>query len=295
MTTEREEMERWEPRLRNAPMRPRAWRELLEREDVAHIQDDAGTLVLHMRDGQLNLDYAFAELEEMRRAFVPLFDELKPEIESFDADYLRIDLVQIPDRTWIEPLLEEAVFSPFGEWMEMVHQDLDPDAPPPDFPDGVTMRRGGVEDFDRIVEIEAEACGELADGEAATGERLAAAVWVGVLERDGEIVGYAANGAVDRAEGRVLSTAVDPDAQGEGFGALLLSAATYQLTASEARRATVRVRPEIPRALRTARSVGFRPDVSGVEWRRPVDEQLIAEQQQRKRLAGVKARFGDWR
>lgn len=291
-TDERRALNEARPMLRNMPMRSRAWRELLERDDAATIEGDTGALVLAVQDGQLNLHYAFTELEEMRLDFVPMFDDLTSEIESFEADYVRIDLIQIPDRTWIVPLLLQTSFTEFGEWMDMVHYDLNPDAPPPDFPDEVSMRRGGPEDFGRIVEIESAAYDEFADGEPATRLRLESAAWIGVLDRDGEPVAYAINGPVERAEGRVLSAAVDPAAWGNGYGSLMLGAAIYQLTANEARRAVMRVRPDISQGIRTARDLGFSPGTSGVEFRRPTDEQVIAERHAQKRAAHDKVKLG---
>ena len=295
VTMERREIDDAQPKLHNAPIRPRAWRELVASDDVAAIEGDGGTLVLATQDGQLNLHYAFSELEEMRLQFEPLFEQLKSEIDSFDAGYVRIDLVQLPDRTFIEPLLEKVGFTAFGEWMEMVHQDLDADAPPPQFPEGVAMRRGAADDFERVIEIEAAAFGDLADGEAATAARLADAAWIGLLERDGQIVAYAVTDEVQGAQGRVISAAVDPPSWGNGFGSLVLAAAVYRLTANEARRITMRVRPKISQALRVTQDLGFKPGTRGIEWRRPVDERLIEERREQARVSGVKARFGEWR
>ncbi len=295
MTMERSELEETQPRIRNTPMRLRAWRELLESDDVASVESAVGAIVLADQDGQLNLHYAFAGQEEMRHQFAPMFDELSPEIDSFEAEYLRIDLVQVPDRNWIEPLLYRADFRDFGEWIDMVHSNLEPDAPPPEFPQEVTMRRAGPDDADRIVAIEAAAYGDFSDGEEATRQRLEDAFWSGVLERNGEAVAYAINGSVERAEARILSAAVDPEAGGNGFGRLVIAAAVYQLTANEARSVVIRVRPEIPQALKVTQAVGFAPGLGGVEWRRPVDEQEITETRLAERSRGVKARFGNWR
>ena len=292
---ERPDVEGGQPRLRNAPIRPRAWRDLMESDDVAAIESDAGTLLLTLASGQVNLHYAFVDQERMTHEFVPLFGELEPEIDSFDAAYVRIDLVQVPDRAWVEPLLHEVDFRHFGEWMDMVHYELDADAPPPEFPRDVTMRRADAGDFDRIVAIESQAYGDLADGETATRLRLEDAAWVGVLEQEGEIVAYAVNGEVDAARGQILSAAVAPEARGHGFGQLVLAAAVYQLTAADAREATVRVRPAIGQALRITQALGFRPGDRGVEWRRPSDAETIAERRHSERRGGIKARFGNWR
>jgi GNAT superfamily N-acetyltransferase len=283
------------PMFRNTPMQPRAWRELLVNDDVAAIESDAGALLLTLDEGQLNLHYGFADLEEMRLSFIPMFDELKDEIDSFDADYVRIDLVQVPDRTWTEPLLYQTDFKEFGEWMDMVNAELDPEMPPPEFPSDVTMRRATPGDVEAIVELESDAYGTFSDGEAATLARLEAAGWVGVLEQDGEIIAYAANAEVERGVGRVVSCGVHPEDRGNGYGKLILQAATYQLVANDARRASVRVRPELPASLRVTQAVGYRPDLRGIEWRRHADEDEVAADRLALRLNGVKARFGDWR
>ena len=281
--------------FRNTPKRARAWRELLQSDDAAAIESDDGALALAIEDGQLNLHYAFSELEEMRLSFVPMFDELKGELDSFEADYVRIDLVQVPDRTWIEPLLLGTDFTQFGEWMEMVNAELDPQMPPPQFPSDVTMRRATADDVEAIIALEAEAYGDFSDGESATLMRLDSAAWAGVLEQDGEVIAYAATDEVKQAEGRVTTSGVHPDAQGNGYGSLVLQAATYQLVASEARRASVRVRPQIAAALRVTQAAGYRPGLRGIEWRRGIDEDAIVAARQAKRVSGVKARFGGWR
>jgi hypothetical protein len=75
----------------------------------------------------------------------------------------------------------------------------------------------------------------------------------------------------------------------------VLAAATYALSAADAVRATIRVRPDITQALRVCSSLGFRHQRGGLEYRRDVDEAAIAERRQARRVAGVKARFGKWR
>ncbi len=295
MTDEPRELQRPLSTIRNTPMTQRDWSDLLDGEDVAAIESDAGGMVLALEDGQVNLHYGFSDLEELRVDFVPMWQELHSELESFDADYVRIDLIQLPDRTWIEPLLTDISFQPNGEWMEMVITEADPNMPPPEFPDGVAMRRGGPDDADRIVEIESEGYGDFSDGEAATRIRVEQAGWIGILEEDGEAVAYAINDDIESARGRVLSAAVDPDAWGKGYGELMLAAATYQLVASEARSVSVVVRPEVGQAVRATQALGYRPGLRGIEWRRTTDEAEIEARIADLKERGVKARFGNWR
>ena len=295
MTNEPRELQRPLSTIRNTPMSQRDWSDLLDGDDVAAIESDAGGMVLALEDGQVNLHYGFANLEELRVEFVPMWEELHSELESFEANYVRIDLIQLPDRTWIEPLLTDISFQPNGEWMEMVITEVDPNMPPPEFPDGVAMRRGGPDDADRIVEIESEGYGDYSDGEAATRVRVEQAGWIGILEDNGEAIGYAINDDIENARGRVLSAAVEPDAWGNGYGELVLAAATYQLIASEARSVSVVVRPEVGQALRATQALGYRPGLRGIEWRRTTDEEAIEERLAQIKERGVKARFGNWR
>lgn len=291
----RGELEDNQHQIRNTPIRLRDWRELLESDDVASIEGPDGTLALVEQDGQLNLHYGFSGPEEMRYQFEELFNQLSPEIDTFDAQYVRIDLVQVPDRNWIEPLLHNVDFRDFGGWIDMIRADLDHTAPPPEFPPGIEIRRAEPEDADRIVEIELAAYGDFSDGEMTTRQRLESALWTGVLLRGDQVVAYAINGPVELAHARILSAAVDPSESGNGFGKIVSSAAIYQLTASDARSAIVRVRQEMPQALKVAQDLGFTPGHGGMELRRPVDEQEIIERRQQERYRGMKARFGDWR
>jgi ribosomal protein S18 acetylase RimI-like enzyme len=282
------------PQMRNVPMRPRAWRALLETPGTVLAERDASTLALVPEGGELRLYWAFASVEGMRTSFAEMFEELHPHLTSDAADYVALDLVEVAGKEWLEPILGDADFEFFAEWMELNHPDLDPNAVP-EFPDGVAMRRAKQADHARVREIWAAAYGDYADGPRAIAHAVDAATWLGVLEADGEIVAFAANGEVEDAEGRVLTAAVAPDAQGNGYGQLVLAAAAYQLTTKDARRATVIARPDVPQALRTCTAVGFRPGRMGLEYRRTTDEDAIRERNEARRRAGVKARFGNWR
>ena len=48
------------PRLRNTPIRPREWEELLNRDDVTSVSLEDNELALVPRNGQLCLYFAFA-------------------------------------------------------------------------------------------------------------------------------------------------------------------------------------------------------------------------------------------
>ncbi len=280
--------------LRNAPVRPREWRALMDAEGAVHLQSDGGEMLLVPDQGQLRLYWAYESIEEMRSLFPRHFEAMKEEISADVADYVVMDLVNVVNRDWFDPLLRDADFALFAEWMEMAHPALDTVALP-EFPEGVSMRRAGDDDIDRLREIWQAAYGDYADGDRSFDAMVNEAAWAGVLVADGEIAAFALNSEVERAEGRILTAAVAPEHWGNGYGKLVLAAAAYQLASKEATRAVLRVRPDIRQALRVCSDLGFRHFRSGIEFRRSVDEAAIAAARETRRIGGVKARFGDWR
>ena len=295
MTLERRPIIGRQPSLRNSPIRAREWRELLERDDVAVAHGEHGDVALVEELGQINLHVAFMTEEDGRLLFPGLFAELDPAIAEGEWPYARVDLIEMPNRTWLEPLLRDAGFRPFGEWMDVERRELRADTPPPEFPDGVRMRRGGEDDHDAIVALEAEAYGEVSDGETATRLRLAAANWLGIVEVDGSMAGYAMNETEENARARILSAAVHPDHRGRGLGRLILDAASYQIASQDATQATVRLSPRLQPAVQAAHRAGFADGRRGIELRRPTDPEIRAAVERQERLLGVKSRFGDWR
>jgi GNAT superfamily N-acetyltransferase len=284
------------PRLRNMPMRPRQWEELLSRDDVTSVAlDDGSTLALVPNYGQICLYYTFPDEEGGRQHFAELWAELEDDIEEDGWPYTRVDLVELPNRTWIEALLHAADFRPFGEWMEMERRELSEDMEPPFIPEGTQLRRGEDADHEAIIAIEAAAYGEDGDGAEAMDLRLDQAAWIGVIEDGGEVVGYAVNAPAEGLAGRVASLAVHPDHWGNGLGRVLLDAAAYQIAHQGASRAVVELNPGIGAAIRAATGAGFRPGRRGVELRRPTDRAIRDEVRESERHTGVKARFGSWR
>ncbi|MSP22888.1 MAG: N-acetyltransferase [Dehalococcoidia bacterium] len=295
MTFGRDTIEAARPRLRNTPLRPREWDEILERDDVTSVRLDEGEMALVPRDGQLFLHFAFLGEEEGRVHFAELFDALEEDIEDEGWPYSRVDLVEMMNRIWIEPLLSEADFRQHGEWMEMERRELNAEMPAPEIPETYRMRRATEADHDSIIAIEAAAYADASAGEEAMRIRLQQAAWAGVLEHDGAVVGYAVNGGVERNVARVLSLAVEPDSWGAGLGRVLVEAAAYQIASQGAARAVVELNPTVGASIRAARDAGFRPGRRGIEWRRTTDPEMRAAIREEARRIGVKARFGEHR
>ncbi len=282
--------------MRNVPMSSREWRELVDIEDTIFVNDADGALALAFIEGEPRLYWSFPGVDEMRSSFPALFEELRPALEDVDADFISTDLVEFLNRDWILPVLQDADFEFFSEWMELVHPQLDPDTIP-DFPEGVTMRRAGDDDLERLEEIWLAAPGDFGDGLGAFDHYVEQSSWAGALtsDEDGAIVAFALNGPTDAPEARIFAASVAPEARGHGYGRAVLQAAMYQLATQGSVRARIRVRPDVPRGLRLASDLGFRQERAGLEYRRINDEQALAERREARRVAGVKVRFGSFR
>ncbi len=270
------------------------WEALLDAGGTIAVETDVGEMALVPDGGQLHLHYAFDSLEAMKQVWHSMFEALRPRILELGYPYLAIDLVEHPNRRWIEALLAGNDFAPLGEWLEFAHHDVR-ELDPPAIPEGLTMRRGDEADHEAVIAIEAAASGDFTDGATALRSRLADAPWLGVLDRGGEPVAFAITGAVEDGRGRVLSCAVAPAEQGKGLGRTILGAAGYRLASAGARTALVRVRPEIPQGARAARAAGYRVGRRGVELRRDSDEAVLAARRDEQRIRNMRVRFGGWR
>jgi len=281
--------------VRNAPLRPRDREEILSRNGSFQIESESGEVILAPDLGQQRLWWAFRTQEDMRRDFPEMWPEIKARIAYGEVDYVAMDLSGLPTRQWLEPLLQDADFEFFAEWMDMANPDIT-STPVPEFPEGLRMRKGTDDDLSAFYEIWSQAYGELGDGPATFDWLVDLAAWTGALEDEsGKVIAFAMNGEVEAGEGRVLAAAVAPESWGNGYGELILGAATYALAAADAVRATIRVRPDITQSLRVCANAGYRHQRGGLEYRRTTDEEAIAAKRDARRVAGVKARFGRWR
>ena len=107
--------------MRNTPMQDNDWAELIELPGVTSVAADVGSLALVPQMGEVALYWQFTSLDSMRQHFQPMFDELRPEIKESGVDFISMDMVQVRDRDWIQPLLDDAHFEFFAEWLGMTH------------------------------------------------------------------------------------------------------------------------------------------------------------------------------
>src|SRR5690606_24305126 len=128
------------------------------------------------------------DVESMRQEFPAMWQQAREQIRRDEVDYVSTDVSGLPTREWLDPLLRDADFEFFAEWMDMSNPDLDQDAVP-EFPDGLTMRKANEDDLERIYEIWSEAYGDYGDGPATFDWLTEQAAWAGALEdEDGDVV-----------------------------------------------------------------------------------------------------------
>ena len=151
--------------LKNAPLRPRQRRDLLERDTTYSIESENGEVILAYERGQQQVWWGFRSVEDMRTDFPQMWPEVLKQVDRDHVDYITMDIAGLPTRTWLDPLLQDADFAFFAEWMDMANPDI-ASAEVPEFPEGVRMRKADEDDLQRFYAIWTEAYGEYGDGPA---------------------------------------------------------------------------------------------------------------------------------
>ena len=96
--------------IRNTPKSQNEWKKLIDSEGVTSIEADFAQMAIVQEKGQLTVHWAFEDINVMREHFLPMFEELKPEIADADVEFIALDIVQFQNRDWIQPLLTDANF-----------------------------------------------------------------------------------------------------------------------------------------------------------------------------------------
>ena len=93
--------------IRNTPKSQSDWKKLIDSKGVTSIDTDFAQMAIVQEKGQLTVHWAFEDINVMREHFLPMFEELKPEIADADVDFIALDLVQFQNqiRTWLATLI----------------------------------------------------------------------------------------------------------------------------------------------------------------------------------------------
>jgi ribosomal protein S18 acetylase RimI-like enzyme len=271
------------------------WRRLDRGEGHVVASDEGGVVALLPQVDGLRLHYGFASLEAFRNDFPPLLERAAKAAQGEEV-IRRIDLqfADLPNRTFVEPVLSACGFAFLEEWLEMILPEVPPDAASPSFPRGYRLRPLVEADAEAFVKLSEVAYGGPPAPLARVREYIATAdAMRGVEAAGGEIVGAVRLSKESAATGYVDDLAVHPEHHNLGLGSALMRWAVAWLAGQGLRRGRLHVRTDNGPALRVYRKVGFSVSGSGLSYVRPLDEAEVVKA--RKKRPGTYIKFGGWR
>ncbi len=287
-------------RLRKSPVRSFAmfeddWRRLEGGEGHVVASDEGGVVALLPRVDGLSLHYGFTSLEAFRNDFPGLLERVAKAAQDEEV-IRRIDLqfADLPNRTFIEPVLSACGFEFREEWFEMVLAEVPSDAAAPRLPRGYCLRPLVEADADAFVRLSEVAYGEPPAPLARVREYIASADSMqGVEAPGGAVVAALRLVREPSATGYVDDLAVHPDHQNRGIGTVLMHWALAWVAGQGLRRARLHARSDNAPALHVYRKLGFTVSDSGLSYVRPLDEAEVLKAREKKR--GTYIKFGRWR
>jgi ribosomal protein S18 acetylase RimI-like enzyme len=257
--------------------------------------DEGGVVALLPRVDGLSLHYGFTSLEAFRNGFPGLLARAAKAAQGEEV-IRRIDLQldDLPNRTFIEPVLSACGFELRDEWFEMILPEVPPDAASPPFPRGYRLRPLVEADAAAFVKLSEAAYAEPPAPLARVREYIAtAAVMRGVEAAGGALVGAVRLSRQPPATGYADDLAVHPEHQNRGLGTALMRWAVAWLVGQGLRRGRLHVRSDNGPALCVYRKAGFTVSGSGLSYARPLDEAEV--ERARKKRPGTYIKFGGWR
>jgi ribosomal protein S18 acetylase RimI-like enzyme len=278
----------------------------ISREEVQRLQrerpelvaaEEAGVMLLEPRGSRALLHYGFASVDALRRDFRRLLEGLAGSLRKDEAaSGIFLWLVDLPNRSYVEPVLRECLFELRHEWMDMTLAELPDEAlPPEEVAPGFILRDSVPAELEAMAAIGQAAFGDDAAPQADFVDRARRLAAMRVLEEraSGRLVGHVGL-SLERAQvGKVSLLAVHPDFQRRGLSEAMMRWSLVWLRRQGMRRARLTVLSDNAHAIAIYRKLGFAHERSGLTYRRPTDKRALAAMAQERR--GTYVRFGDWR
>jgi ribosomal-protein-alanine N-acetyltransferase len=267
--------------------------EELERSHPDYIVTEGDALLIaDPRGPQIDLHYAFPDRDAFARQFPEMFRRVAVAVTSDDGalGYL-LKLRSSGDRPYVEPVLRAQWFEIAREWLRMTIAGLPETSPNDDVAPGFVLRPVRPDDAEAILDIDRAAFAmpwltpQQARGEAG-GQTLR------VLEQrvPRRVVGYLRLRESVPGEGYISDVAVHPAYQRRGLGEALLRWALASFRAQGLERAALTVSTDNGGAIALYRKLGFVTAETGLDYRRPVDEEEVRQSIERRQGHHIKVR-----
>jgi len=279
--------------LRSFELSEAEFREL-EREHADHIVvEGEAVLVAQPRGHQIDLHYAFPDRDAFARQFPAMFQRLVAAVRPDEGPLgFRLKLTDAPSRPYVEPVLSAQAFELIRDWVRMALAELPADVEcSDDLAPGFVLRPAGPDDAEAIAQLEAVAFAVSWLTPAVARRMLAQAQVLRLLEETstGRAAGFL-HVRLDPPTGYVSDVAVHPDYQRRGLGEALLRWALGWFRQQGLRSAALTVNTDNAPAIALYRKLGFAPAETGLDYRRPIDEEEVRQVLEKHRAAHIRVR-----
>lgn len=280
--------------LRHVAMSEADFRRLERERPELVVQDGEAVLIGQPFRRMVRLHYAFPGRDAFSRHFPTMLERLLPAVDQDEAPYgFRLRLTDRSSRPYVEPVLTTQAFELAREWMLMTLVEVSgDDSADDDIAPGFVLRPVRPEDLEAIVGLEDLAFPTSVLTVEAAREALRTALVYRVLEEtdSGRVVGSLLAERREPATGHIATIAVHPDYQRRGLGQATMRWVLALFRAEELRRASLTVNVDNGPAIALYRKLGFVPDVFGLDYRRPIDEEEVRQVLEKHRGHHIKVR-----
>lgn len=280
--------------LRHFEMAEDAFRRLeRERPDRIVTEGDA-MLAASLAYGVFTLNYAFPNRDAFARLFPDMLARMLPVLGQDEAPFgVRLRLTEASSRPYVEPILIAQAFELSREWLRMTLADLPDEVQPDgDVAPGFVLRPARPDDAEDIAAIDAAAFPISWNTPDAVRAAISDAVTLRVLEEtsSGRVVGFLKLRTESPVAGYISDIALHPDHQRRGLGQAMMRWALGTFHAQGLRRAALTVSTDNAPAIALYRKLGFVASESGLDYRRPLDEDEVRQVLDKHRASHIRIR-----
>ncbi len=278
--------------LRSVELSEAEFREI-ERAHADHIAvDGEAVLIAQPRGYQIDLHYAFPDRDTFTRQFPSLFDRIASAVRTDEGPLgFRLKLRDAPSRPYVEPVLLAQAFEATRDWWRMTLDELPAAKASDAVAPGFLLRRARPDDAEAIAQIDTAAFSTpwLTPQEA---RGMVREETLRVLEEIGtpRVVAYVSSRADFTGAGYVSDIAVHPEYQRRGLGETMLRWALASFREQGYGRAALTLSTDNGPAIALYRKLGFAHAESGVDYRRPIDEEEVRQVFEKRLASHIRVR-----
>ncbi len=271
-----------------------------ERPELVVVEND-GLLFADVGPGIANLQYGFRNTDAFAAHFPRMLEALFPAIDQRDAAMgLRLRLTDTSSRPFIEPTLLNLAFDVTRDWLRMTlpalprrsSVSLFRAANKDEIAPGYVLRPARGDDAEAIAALDSAVFATSWLTAAVVRHRMADAPTFRVLEEVAAAgaIGFLRLAARESGEGYVSDIVLHPRHHRHGLGEAMMRWALAYFRSEGLKSAALTVNSDNGAAIALYRKLGFEAGATGLDYRRPLDEDEVRQTLEKRRTTYITTR-----